>query len=220
MSTDDERKPFVKNKAMSASQRLRDAAATQAAILDSAEREFASFGLAGARTDSIAEDTDVTKAMIHHYFQTKEKLYEAVVERIINNVVDVVSSMRLETMPPEEAIRALVCKLVEASVYPHYPGVMVNESLQNKGKYFREKGGLRLHWELIGLVKRAIGMGVFRPVSPEIAALTILGASGYIFPNRYNIAQLFPNQKPDSRELHFSYVNQALDIVLEGLKAR
>ena len=205
---------------MSTSQRMRDAVATQTAILNSAESEFASYGLAGARTEVIAADTEVTKAMIHHYFQTKEKLYEAVVERIINRMVDVINSMKLESMPPEQAIKAVMLKMVETSIYPHYPGVMINESLQNKGKYFREKGGLRLQWEIIGLIKRGIGTGVFREVSPEIAALTILGAADYIFPNRYNVAQLFPGLKPDSQELHLSYVNQALDIVLEGLKAR
>jgi TetR/AcrR family transcriptional regulator len=220
MTTDDERrKPVIKNKEMSTSQRIRDAVATQTAILDSAESEFASHGLAGARTEIIAADTGVTKAMIHHYFQTKEKLYEAVIERIINNMIEKINLMKLETLPPEEAIRVLICKLVEASVYPHYPGIMANESLQNKGKYFREKGGLRFHWEIIGIVKRGIGQGVFKQVSPEIAALAIMGASGYLFPNRYNIAQLFPNQNPESRELHLSYVNQALDIVLSGLRA-
>jgi len=204
-------------KVMSTSQRIRDAHATQKAILDSAEREFASYGLAGARTEVIAADTGVTKAMIHHYFQTKERLYEATIERIINSLLASINELRLEAMAPEQAIRTLVTRLIESGSYQHYPGIMMNESLQNKGKYFREKGGLRLQWEIIAIVKRGISDGVFRSVSPEIAALTILGAAGYIYPARYNMSQLFPNQNPDSKDLHLSYANQALDIVLEGL---
>lgn len=204
---------------MSSTGRQRDAAATQKSILDAAEREFASFGLAGARTEEIAKETGVTKAMIHHYFGTKEGLYEAVVERIINNMVATIGKLKLETMAPDEAIRALILSLIETNVYPHYPGIMVNESLQNKGKYFREKGGLRLQWEIIGLVKRGIAQGMFKPLSPEVAALAIMGAAGYIFPGRYNMAQLFPNQDPDSKELHLHYVTESLEIVLNGMRA-
>lgn len=197
----------------------RDSAITKQSILDAAEREFASYGLAGARTEVIAADTGVTKAMIHHYFGTKEGLYDAVVERIINRMVEIVSTVPVEQMPVEEAIRSVIHKLMDEQIYPHYPGVMVNESLQNKGKYFKQHGGLRLHWTLSSIVKRGIAEGVFRQVSPEAAALSILGAVGHLFPMRYNLAQIFPGTNPDSKELQRSYLEQALDIVLAGLKA-
>lgn len=209
-----------KRKDLTSSGRHRDAAATQKSILDAAEKEFASYGLHGARTEVIAADTGVTKAMIHHYFQTKEKLYEAVVERLINNMVETIRSLNLEMLPPDQAIKTLMITLIETAVYPHYPGVMIHESLQNKGKFFREKGGLRYQWELVSIIKRGIAQGLFRPVTPEVAAMAILGAGGYFFPARYNLAQLFPNQNPDNKELHIKFMNESLDIIIEGLKAR
>ena len=51
-----------------------------AAILASAERVFARDGLAGARTDSIAAEAGVNKALLYYYFKSKDRLYEAVVE--------------------------------------------------------------------------------------------------------------------------------------------
>lgn len=208
-----------KRKALSATGKMRDALATQKAILDAAELEFSSLGLAGARTEDIAEKTNVTKAMIHHYFKTKEKLYEEVVKRLITNMVETINSLRLETQPADQAIKTLISTLVEKEIYPNYPGIMIHESLQNKGKYFREYGGLRLQWELVSLIKRGIADGIFREVSPEVAALAVLGAAGYIFPGRYNLYQLFPGQSADNREMHMVYLNQALDIVIGGLKA-
>jgi TetR/AcrR family transcriptional regulator len=50
------------------------------AILDAAERIFAQSGLAGARTDAIAAEAGVNKALLYYYFKSKERLYEAVVE--------------------------------------------------------------------------------------------------------------------------------------------
>jgi len=51
---------------------------TRAAILAAAERVFARSGLAGARTDLIADEAGVNKALLYYYFQSKEKLYLAV----------------------------------------------------------------------------------------------------------------------------------------------
>ncbi|MGO9527364.1 MAG: TetR/AcrR family transcriptional regulator [Verrucomicrobiia bacterium] len=53
---------------------------TRAAILAAAERGFAEAGLAGARTDAIAAAAGVNKALLYYYFQSKERLYAAVVE--------------------------------------------------------------------------------------------------------------------------------------------
>ena len=49
-------------------------------ILAAAERAFARDGLAGARTDAIAAEAGVNKALLYYYFKSKETLYEAVLE--------------------------------------------------------------------------------------------------------------------------------------------
>jgi TetR/AcrR family transcriptional regulator len=53
---------------------------TRAAIVAAAGRLFAQSGLAGARTDAIADAAGVNKALLYYYFQSKERLYEAVME--------------------------------------------------------------------------------------------------------------------------------------------
>src|SRR5579871_6406240 len=55
-------------------------AETRAAILSAAELAFARSGLAGARTDEIAADAGVNKALLYYYFRSKQALYEAVLE--------------------------------------------------------------------------------------------------------------------------------------------
>jgi len=53
---------------------------TRAAILSAAEQIFAKSGLDGARTDAIAAEAGVNKALLYYYFKSKDGLYEAVVE--------------------------------------------------------------------------------------------------------------------------------------------
>src|SRR6201996_5396914 len=50
-------------------------------ILDIARRHFVSRGLAGARMDEIAKDAHYSKAMLYHYFGSKDALYIAVLEQ-------------------------------------------------------------------------------------------------------------------------------------------
>ncbi|ARQ14011.1 TetR family transcriptional regulator protein (plasmid) [Rhizobium etli] len=48
-------------------------------ILDAAFEEFVRNGFAGARVDDIADRVGVTKGTVYVYFETKEKLFEAMI---------------------------------------------------------------------------------------------------------------------------------------------
>ena len=60
---------------------------TRARILDAAVRQFSENGLAGARTEQIAEEAGVNKALLYYYFSSKQALYDAALEAVANNVV-------------------------------------------------------------------------------------------------------------------------------------
>jgi AcrR family transcriptional regulator len=55
-----------------------DSSATKARILAAAYREFAAFGLAGARIDRIAATAPANKRAIYAYFGNKETLFDLV----------------------------------------------------------------------------------------------------------------------------------------------
>lgn len=61
-------------------ERQRDPERTKAAILRAARTEFAAYGFAGARVGSIADRAGVNKQLISYYFDSKEGLYQAILE--------------------------------------------------------------------------------------------------------------------------------------------
>src|ERR1700742_923465 len=61
---------------------------TRKAILRAAIREFSTNGLAGARTDTIAESAKVNKALLYYYFKSKHGLYAAAVEEVSSVVAE------------------------------------------------------------------------------------------------------------------------------------
>jgi AcrR family transcriptional regulator len=66
---------------------VRDAEATRRRLLDAAEEEFAARGIAGARVDRIAHAAGSNKAQIYHYFGSKDALFDAVFDRIVEATI-------------------------------------------------------------------------------------------------------------------------------------
>ncbi|WUD77200.1 TetR family transcriptional regulator [Streptomyces sp. NBC_00510] len=87
--------------------RTRDAARTQAEILDVATEEFARAGYAGARVDEIAARTRTTKRMIYYYFGGKEQLFTAVLERAYSVIRQAEQDLDVDHLDPVAAIRRL-----------------------------------------------------------------------------------------------------------------
>jgi TetR/AcrR family transcriptional regulator len=61
-------------------------AEARARILQAAVRQFSANGLAGARTEQIAEEASVNKALLYYYFKSKEALYAAALEFVAEGV--------------------------------------------------------------------------------------------------------------------------------------
>ena len=70
--------------------RQRQARATQERLLNAAFDEFQQHGLAGARVDRIAEKAHANKRLIYVYFGDKEQLFDVVVARNVETMLDAV----------------------------------------------------------------------------------------------------------------------------------
>jgi len=64
-----------------------DADATRRRLLDAAAKEFAEYGIAGARVDRIAAAAKSNKAQIYHYFTNKDGLFDAVLNELAEDIL-------------------------------------------------------------------------------------------------------------------------------------
>jgi TetR/AcrR family transcriptional regulator len=79
---------------------------TKSRILDAAVREFSENGLAGARTEQIAETAGVNKALLYYYFKSKEALYKAALESVAQRVLDnSLAALLPDRSPGEQVLR-------------------------------------------------------------------------------------------------------------------
>lgn len=87
--------------------RQRDAERTKAEILDVAAKTFAEKGYDGARVEEIAARTHTTKRMIYYYFESKEQLFVAVLERAYTVIRSLEQEVDVEHLDPIDALRQL-----------------------------------------------------------------------------------------------------------------
>jgi AcrR family transcriptional regulator len=69
----------------------RGSEATRARLVAAAWAEFAEHGIAGARVDRIAANAEANKAQIYHYFGSKDRLFDAVWETLVDQIVTTTS---------------------------------------------------------------------------------------------------------------------------------
>ncbi len=75
---------------------------SRASILKAAVAEFAEYGIAGARTDAIAQAARVNKALLYYYFKDKDALYEAVLDQVFSGLRARVMPVLQSKLPPRQ----------------------------------------------------------------------------------------------------------------------
>jgi TetR/AcrR family transcriptional regulator len=196
----------------------RDAELTRGAILDAAEEEFSKNGLAGARTDAIAALTGVTKAMIYYYFENKEALYQAVLERAFADRIREAQQVVKGVENAKEALeKYLNFFLANSQHNPNISGIMVHEAMQNKGKYYKQIGMLTFYEILSDILESGIKSGDFRELDPLHTSVNIIGLCAFYFCAHENLKYLWPGKQMLSQSMIEQHKREAVQLILAGV---
>lgn len=96
-------------------------------IIRAASRVFAEHGYAATKTATIAELAELPKPNIYYYFGSKENLYRAVLESVVEPLL-AASAPFIEYQDPVIALTAYIkSKLMISKHYPYASKVFANE---------------------------------------------------------------------------------------------
>ena len=181
----------------SAAPRRKDAERTKAEILAAATREFSERGLNGARVDNIAARTRTNKRMIYYYFKSKRGLYLAVLEDAYRRIREDEKQLRLDDLPPSEAIRLLVEFTFDYHWNnPQLAKLVVIENI-HKGKNLSRSSsisGLNISIidTIVRVLRRGAEQGVLRgDIDPVELHMTVSALSLFHVTNRYTFGTVF-----------------------------
>ena len=154
------------------------------ALLAAAERIFAEKGLAGARTEQIASEAKVNKAMLHYYFDTKEKLYGAVLENLMQQFRTGVIEPVNATKDPAAALFEYVERHITfLARHPNFPR-LVQREMMTGGPRIRvliQNFQGPLSQTLRTKLRAGIRAGEFRKVDVDHAIVTVGGVTAFYF---------------------------------------
>jgi TetR/AcrR family transcriptional regulator len=146
---------------------------SRSAILQAAVREFSREGVAGARTDAIARNARVNKALLYYYFKDKEALYGAVLDQVFGGLTAAVFEVLSRDLSPREKILAYAGAHFDyIASHPSYPRIVQGEMMHvGRGRpsqverivkrYFRP-----LFTRVAEVLRQGIASGEFREVEP------------------------------------------------------
>ncbi|MBI9033457.1 MAG: TetR/AcrR family transcriptional regulator [Bacteroidales bacterium] len=101
---------------------------TEQKILEAAHDTFLVKGMDGARMQEIADGAGINKALLHYYFRSKQKLFEAVFAHILKhafpNIIEIFNSQK----SVEEKMNDFVDKYMEILLKnPYLPNFLLKE---------------------------------------------------------------------------------------------
>jgi TetR/AcrR family transcriptional regulator len=145
---------------------------SRSSILKAALAEFAAHGIAGARTDTIAREARVNKALLYYYFKDKDSLYEAALDHVFGGLLDQVMPVLESDLPPREKMLEYVGTYFDyIAANPQFPRVVQAEWMRSgiKSDAMRRVAKEYFHpifKKVSGILRQGMAAGEFRAVNP------------------------------------------------------
>jgi len=187
--------------------RRRNAERTRAEILAAATKEFSERGLNGARVDSIAARTHTNKRMIYYYFNSKRQLFIAVLEDAYRRIREAERQLRLDDLPPLDAMRRLVEFTCDYHwKHPGFARLVAIENVQKGRNVARSPSITGLNFSIIDatekVLRRGADDGVFRENIDAVSLhMTISALPLFHITNRYTFGTIFRHDMASAEAL-------------------
>lgn len=150
---------------------------TEELIFDAARSVFHEQGYGGARMQEIARRAGINQSMLHYYFRSKQKLFDAVFRNAVVTALPAVLSALTADKPLIPKIEYFVSVYLD-TIYenPHLPGFIFEELRRNPQKIKEVVGGQTsgVFPAFASEVSMAVQDGVIKPIEPEQLLMNII----------------------------------------------
>jgi TetR/AcrR family transcriptional regulator len=198
-------------------------AASRAAILRAAAEEFAEHGIAGARTEAIAREARVNKALLYYYFKDKETLYGAVLDHAFSGLKATVFRVLDSDLPPREKIMTYVGTYFDFIASNQvYPKLMQREMMRAREGHSPHieklvKNYFQPIYARVGeLLRKGIADGEFRKIDPAhfipsmVAMIIFYFSSAPLMQKIVRFNPLAPERIAERRAAVLDFISAAL----------
>jgi len=196
---------------------------TEQKILEAAKIVFVRKGMEGARMHEIADEAGINKALLHYYFRTKDKLFEAVFKeafyKMVPNIVDL---MKAET-PLFAKIKLFTENYIDIFIEnPFVPGFVLHELNRNPQRIVNLISNVGIDPGLfIQQINDEVEKGTINPVDPHQLIVNMLSMCVFPFaatPIIKNI--IFENNSKSFNEFLVSRKMEVPKFIINSIKKK
>jgi len=106
---------------------------TREAILDAAEQLFSARGVDGVAVRDLAAALGLTASSLYNHFSGKQALYEAVLERGLRPIVEIVAASWCAELDRERVARTVDTLVAHLAEHPHLARLIQRALLEDSG---------------------------------------------------------------------------------------
>ncbi len=135
---------------------------TEDKIFDAATDVFEEHGLSGARMQDIADRAGINKALLHYYYRSKDRLFQAVFNRLAGKMFERFMAALDNELSLQQKLEHFYREHLDfLQQHPRLPGFVLHEINQNPERLLNAFGNERL---------QRIRDNLFAQLDAEIAA--------------------------------------------------
>ena len=190
------------------------------AILAAAEEEFAEQGFSGATMAAIAARAGVPKPNIYYYFSTKERLYRAVVERVLTEWLAAAAAFDTSDDPAEALTSYIDAKMDLARAMPLGSKIWANEIMRGAPAIQDFLDTTLTQWvrSRERVIGRWIADGKLKPIEPRVLLYMIWATTQQYANAAHEIATLEHGELSDAAFERAK--RQVAETILAGVVAK
>ncbi len=101
---------------------------TEESILEGAQAVFIRKGMDGARMQEIADEANINKALLHYYFRSKQKLFDAVFSKVLSGTFNEMRAIFKGSLSVEHAVKRFADTYIDTLIKnPYIPEFVIHE---------------------------------------------------------------------------------------------
>ena len=192
---------------------------TENQILIAARQVFILKGFDGARMQEIADHAGINKALLHYYFRSKEKLFEAVFSEVASNLFPAMKQILETELGLKEKITMFIHIYLKAlAENPFIPAFVINTLNTNPDNFLKyiKKSGLNPKL-LQKQIDEEVVLGLIRPIKAEHLLVNIIAMCIFPFVARPIVQNIFDMNTDEYQEYLDSRQSEVTDFVLKSI---
>jgi len=190
-------------------------------IFSAARDVFFEQGFDGARMQEIARRAGINQSMLHYYYRTKDKLFDAVFQFAARQALGKVFAVLDADLPLLEKIERFVHTYVDMIfANPHIPAFILQELRRNPDRLQSfVSSNAREHLSILQRqIAEAVERGQISPIRPEHLMANMFALSVFPFVARPMLQGALGLTKAEYDELLLERKTEVTRFVLNGLR--